>query len=200
MIFWLTGPIRHIVPDSALEGSTLTASVRVVPTNYYFPLLSSSEYTEMVSDLSGNEERNTLILKTLVDYPTQQCVLLCQRLEQVHWLHERIPGSVVLHSGMKDVARREVMTGLASGKYRVIITTYALFKLGIDLSELEVMFFCAPIKDKYLVTQAAWRLVRLPKLKETKHPIIVDFADMKVDMLKYQFYNRQRTLKKEFKL
>jgi superfamily II DNA or RNA helicase len=199
VIFWLTGPIRYTVPDSALEGSILTASIKVIPTNYYFPLLSSSEYTSMITDLSNNEERNNLILAAVAEYPTQQMALLCQRLEQVDWLHNHIPDSAILTSKMSNKDRAQVMTGLNAGTHRIVITTYPLFKLGIDLSELEVLFFCAPIKDKYMVTQCAWRLIRLSKKGADKKPIIVDFADMKVDMLKYQFYNRQRTLKKEFK-
>lgn len=199
VIFWLNGPIKHEVPESELEGSTLKASIRVIQSNYYFPLLSSSEYTSMVTDLSNNEERNNLILAAVAEYPTQQMALLCQRLEQVDWLHNHIPDSVILTSKMSNKDRAQVMTGLNAGTHRIVITTYPLFKLGIDLSELEVLFFCAPIKDKYMVTQCAWRLIRLSKKGADKKPIIVDFADMKVDMLKYQFYNRQRTLKKEFK-
>jgi len=192
VIFWLTGPLRHIVPDSALTDVIIKPSIVTKETNYYFPLFDTSEYQAMITDLSKDVDRNKLIIDELVNYPTQQIVLLCQRKEQVEKLQSMIPNSVTLTSDMGKKARVAVMKGLVGNMHRVIISTFQLFSTGIDIPTLEVLFICAPIKSVVKVKQSAGRLMRTTKLLPNKQPIIVDFTDKKVELLKYQAYQRQR--------
>lgn len=196
VIFWITGPIIHTIDKDRLGHAVLKPTIQVVETDYTFPLFSSSEYGAMITDLSIDTARNKLIVETAKSFPTQQMALLCQRKDQIRALHRAIPSAVTLHGDMNTTARKATMDGLISGKHRIVITTYALFSKGIDLDNLEIMFFCAPVKNKEMVTQAGWRIVRRSKTNPNKKPIIVDFADKKVELLKYQFYTRQRTLKK----
>lgn len=194
VIFWVTGPIRHHVPETALGKVIIKPEYTMVDTNYYFPLFDTSEYQDMITDLSKDSDRNALILKELEKYPTQQCVLLCQRVEQVQALHESIPGSVILTSKMKKKDRKAVMAGLLDGTHRIIISTFQLFATGIDLPNLEIGFFCAPIKSVVLVRQSAGRLMRSSSTIEKK-PIIVDFVDKRVELLKHQWYTRHKILR-----
>ena len=195
VIFWLTGPMRHIVPQSKLGAVIIKPTVRVIETEYMFPLFDTSEYQAMITDLSTNADRNKLIIDTLVDYPTEQVCMLCQRKEQVELLHKTIPGSVTLTSDMGKKARVAVMKGLLDGTHRVVISTFQLFSTGIDIPTLQIMFVCAPIKSVVKVRQSAGRLMRTTPLLPNKKPIIVDFADKRVELLKHQWYLRSRILR-----
>ena len=195
VIFWTTGKLIHTIPADKLVTILVKPSIRTIETDYFFPLFDSGEYGEMISDLSRDEERNKLILEILKDYPTQQCVLLCQRKEQVTLLQTAIPGSVSLTSNMGKKDRVAVMKGLLNGQHRVVISTFQLFSTGIDVPTLEVLFVCAPLKSTVKIRQAAGRLMRTTPLLPNKQPIIVDFADKKVELLKHQWYQRSRILR-----
>lgn len=193
VIHWLTGPLAHHVPESALASKIIKPSYRYVETFYNYPLFDSSEYGQMITHMGTDVNRNALILKTLQEYPTQQCVLLCHRQDHVLLLQSMIPDSVILLSSMKKKDREKVIKQLETGEKRIVITTWQLFHKGIDLAELEILFICAPTRSKVWLKQSAGRLMRMSK-KIAKKPIIVDFADRLVDLLKYQWYSRRKVL------
>lgn len=195
VIFWLTGALRHSVPSSVLTDVIIKPEVQTVETSYFFPLFDSSEYQEMITDLSKDQVRNKLIVDTLKHFSGKQAALLCQRKEQVELLRDAIPGSVILTSDMGKKARVAVMKGLLDGTHRVVVSTYQLFSTGLDVPTLELLFLCAPIKSVVKVRQSAGRLMRTTPLLPHKKPIIVDFADKKVELLKHQWYQRSRILR-----
>jgi superfamily II DNA or RNA helicase len=192
-IFWLTGPLRHLVPTSSVSSKIVKPTYETVATTYTYPLFDSTEYGQMITDMADNTERNKLIVDTVAKYPTQQCVLLCHRQEHVRKLVQALPGSVALLSSTKKKERAEIMKQLQSGKKRIVVTTWQLFHKGIDLSELEILFICAPTRSKVWLKQSAGRLMRLSK-KIAKEPVIVDFIDKKIDLLRYQAYARKKVL------
>jgi superfamily II DNA or RNA helicase len=193
VIFWLTGPLMHQVPQSAVASKIIIPTYEFIKTNYTYPLFDTAEYGQMITDLGKNDERNKLIVETVNKYPTQQCVLLCHRQEHVERLSSSIPGSVILLSKTKKKIRAEIIKQLETGQKRIVVTTWQLFHKGIDLAELEILFICAPTRSKVWLKQSAGRLMRLSK-KINKKPVIVDFADTRIDLLKYQFYARKRVL------
>lgn len=195
VIFWATGPLVHTVPQSALTSVIIKPTIRTINTDYKFPLFDTSEFQGMISDLSKDTARNKLILDTLQDYPTQQIVLLCQRKEQVELLRDAIPGAAMLTSDMGKKARVAVMNGLITGTIRHVVSTFQLFSTGIDVDSLEIMFLCAPIKSNIKVRQSAGRLMRVCPRLPNKQPIIVDFVDRNVELLKHQWYLRSRILR-----
>jgi superfamily II DNA or RNA helicase len=193
VIFWLTGPLVHHVPDLAVADKIIKPMYEFIKTEYTYPLFDTAEYGLMVTDLGENIERNKLIIETVAKFPTQQCVLLCHRQEHVEKLSSMLPDSVVLLSTTKKKKRIEIMKEMEAGTKRIIVTTWQLFHKGIDLAELEILFICAPTRSKVWLKQSAGRLMRVSK-KIAKKPLIVDFADTKIDLLKYQWYARKRVL------
>ena len=89
--------------------------------------------------------------------------------------------------------RAEVIKGLNSGKIRAVCSTYGLFSTGIDVSTLEVLILAAPIRSEIKLKQSLGRIFRKSKIK--KNPIVVDFIDYKIDLLKNQSYARNRVYK-----
>ena len=193
VIFFATGPLIFNTSLTDVNKFVIKPTYVSHDTEYEFPLFDVTEYQQMISDLSIDGIRNQLIIDQLKNYPKQQIALLCQRKEQVALLHKHIKDSVVLTSSTPKKKRKEIMEGLRDGSHRIVISTYQLFGTGIDLDTLEVLFMCAPIKSKILIKQVAGRLMR--KAHVGKKPIIVDFADKKVELLRYQFYSRSKLLR-----
>lgn len=193
VIFWLTGDLAHTVLDSEVADKIIKPTYESIETDYFYPLFDSIEYGEMITDMGTNADRNKLIVDTVNKYPKQQCVLLCHRQDHVELLSSMLPGSAILLSKTKKKDRLAIIKSLESGVTRIVVTTWQLFHKGIDLAELELLFICAPTRSKVWLKQSAGRLMRVSK-KIDKHPKIIDFADIKVDLLKYQFYARRRVL------
>ena len=193
VIFWLTGDLAYTVLDVEVADKIIKPTYQHIETNYFYPLFDSIEYGEMITDMGTNVERNKLIVDTVNQYPTQQCVLLCHRQDHVELLASMIPGSAVLLSKTKKKDRLAIINALEKGSCRIVVTTWQLFHKGIDLAELEILFICAPTRSKVWLKQSAGRLMRVSK-KINKHPLIVDFADINVDLLRYQFYARKKVL------
>jgi superfamily II DNA or RNA helicase len=195
VIFFATGPLIHNLELKEVSNYVVTPTYISYDTQYTFPLFDTSEYQRMITDLSANDERNNLIIEKVKDYPTQQIIMLCRRKEQTDLLGKAIPDSIVITSKTPAKKRIEIMEGINNRKYRIVISTYELFGTGIDVDTLEILFMCAPIKSKILTKQIAGRLMRI-STKIKKNPIIVDFADKQVDLLRNQFYQRSKLLKK----
>ncbi|HNW88113.1 MAG TPA: helicase-related protein [Bacteroidales bacterium] len=195
VIHYATGPTIHVVPKEQLVDVLIKPSYKVVETSYTYPLLSSSEYQYMISDLSANFERNSFIQNYWIEnYSGKSTIMLCLRLTQLNALHSFFPNnSVMLHSLMKKADRKKAIDQITTGEKEIVISTYGLFSTGIDVPRLEVLMLCAPIRSEIKLKQSAGRLMRLHQGKTSAS--IVDFADKKIDLLKYQFFGRQRILK-----
>lgn len=209
VIFWTTGPIIHEVKLSDIKDKLEIPTIRQIKTDYYFPLFSTDEYTEMVNDLCEDEDRNTLILETVEEYKTKQIVILTQRVTHAIYMAQELckrghkaaylvsrlpnPKKPGKHKIMKKSDRMDVIDSLNSGKTRIVCSTYGLFSTGIDISSLEILFIAAPTKSKIKLKQSLGRIFRKADFK--KEPVVVDFIDMKVDLLKYQAYARNRIYK-----
>jgi superfamily II DNA or RNA helicase len=181
----------HQVPDAAVADRIVKPVYEYIKTSYTYPLFDTSEYGIMITDMGTNDIRNKLIVDTVNKYKTQQCVLLCHRQEHAQRLGALLPDSVVLLSSVKKKDRAAIMQQLESGKKRIVVTTWQLFHKGIDLKELEILFICAPTRSKVWLKQSAGRLMRVSN-KIKKNPVIIDFADVNIDLLKFQWYARKR--------
>ena len=128
VLHFASGPLIHKVPKDKLTGILITPVLRRIKTNYSFPLISSQEYGEMVSDLSIDKERNDLIVKTLVDdYKDKHICLLCTRLSQVEYLQEKLgDGAVSLTSKMNKKQRLKTMTQLKAGDKKIVAVLNAI--------------------------------------------------------------------------
>lgn len=217
LIHFASGPIRKQITFEDVGNNIMKPVLEVIETDYHFPLFDMTEFTSMISDLSINEERNNLIVKSLIPYKDKQKVLLCSRVMQCLLLQKQIPNSKILVGAIskEDRAqlskyfseaeiqkilkqrgkkyRKEVVKELNSGELKTVISTYRLFALGLDFAGLEVAAFCAPIKAQIQVKQCRGRIMRV---NADKQPICIDFQDSRVGLLKSHSKIRQRLLKR----
>jgi superfamily II DNA or RNA helicase len=197
VIFLAAGPKIHTVEEKKLENVLITPTFEEVKTDYYFPLFSTTEYQEMLNDLSQDANRNKLILEYATKHKDKFVCILSSRLSQVEYLNKHIKGSEKLTSKMNKKTRADVMKRLKEGKIKVIISTYGLFSTGIDFPSLEMLFLAGPIKSEIKIRQSAGRLMR--KAKGKTSATIIDFHDHRVDLLHSQFLKRRRIIKKIMK-
>lgn len=195
VIHWATGPKIHVVDKKHLKNLLITPTVDYINTEYFFPLFSTQEYQEMITDLSSNPDRNDFILDYANEnYPDKYIVMLAERLCQVDYLHDRLPDSVKLTSKMTKKKREQTMDLVKSGKKRIVISTYGLFSTGIDIPALEVLFLCSPIKSEVRLRQSAGRLMRPhPGKTEAK---IIDFVDENIGILQNAARKRSSIFRK----
>lgn len=193
VIHWATGPKIYTVKEKDLKGVLIKPTVEYINTSYKFPLISTQEYQEMITDLATDLERNTLILKELKKYSGKYIIMLCERLSQVEYFHKQLKNSVMLTSKMSKKSREETMNLVKSGKKQIIASTYSLFSTGIDIPALEILFLCSPIKSEIRLRQSAGRLMRKSPGKTSAK--IIDFVDDKVGLLKNAARKRQVILR-----
>lgn len=196
LIHWATGPTIYTVPKEELTDVLIKPSYTSVETKYTYPLFSSSEYQFLIRDLSENTKRNNLIRDYwTAHYKGKSTIMLCLRLSQLFELKKLFPNnSILLHSKLKKAERKEAMERIISGEPEIILSTYGLFSTGIDIPRLEVLMLCAPMRSEIKLKQAAGRLMRMCEGKTGAS--IVDFVDIDIDLLKYQFYKRKNIFKK----
>ena len=191
-IHWATGPKIYTVPKEKLENVLIKPSINYIETEYKFPLISTNEYQDMITDLAENKDRNDLILSYVNKHKDISSVLLCERLSQVQYMHDKLKQSVMLTSKMTKKSRAETMEKVKSGEKNIVISTYGLFSMGIDIPSLEILYLCSPIKSEIKLRQSAGRLMRKsPGKTEAK---IFDFVDNKIGLLKNTAYKRKRVL------
>ena len=192
-IFFATGPIVHAITDEDVGENILLPELEEVVTEYNFPLFDSSEYQTMMDDIAKNKKRNTLIISKHKGHHSKQSVFLCNRIAHAMELKKKIPHSEVLSSKVPKKKRAEIMKKLDENKLKAVITTYSLFSTGIDLANLERLYMCGPIRSEIKIIQSAGRIRR--KGKKGKRPIIIDFVDKEVGLLRNQWYARRRIWK-----
>lgn len=194
VIYFSTGPRVHTVSTTHLQNILVAPKVKFINTNYFFPLFSSEEYQIMMSDLGENRDRNELIVKIITEtYFDKYGCFLCLRLNQVDALKKMLGAdAVILTSKMTKKERIQVMKDIHLKKYRWVISTYGLFSTGIDIPHLDLLVLAAPIKSLIKLKQSAGRIMRQSPGKLEAH--ILDFVDVRIDLLKNQARGRKRIL------
>jgi superfamily II DNA or RNA helicase len=197
VIHFATGPKIHTVDTSLLEDVLIKPTIVRINTNYNFPIFTSDEYQALITDLSVDKDRNQLIVDTVnkPEYRDRNMCFLCVRISQVEALKKYfVNDAEILTSKMNKKKRKLVMEKLLNGDCKKIISTYALFSTGIDIPQLDLALLCAPLQAEVRIKQTAGRLMR--KAPGKTEATIIDFVDIKVSLLKYQFYKRNRIYKK----
>jgi superfamily II DNA or RNA helicase len=197
VIHFATGPKIFTVAIELLEDVLVKPNVVRIDTSYHFPIFSSDEYQILISDLSKDKDRNQLIVDTAnkSEYKDRTMCFLCVRIAQVEALKAHFGDDAeILTSKMTKKKRRVVMEKLLNGQCKKIISTYALFSTGIDVPQLDLAFLCAPLQAEVKLKQTAGRLMR--KAPGKTEATMIDFVDVKVSLLRHQFYKRNSIYKK----
>lgn len=194
------GPKIHVVDSEVLHSSGAVLKPRIfrIPTGYH--VFYTGEFTHLISDLVCNEERNKLIAKTVQSDILQfnsQVLIASDRVNHCLDIQEQLErlklSSVVLTASTNRRDRKDIVAGMASGQYKILISTVQLIGEGFDAPGIHALFMATPLKYKGRVIQIAGRVLRP---EEGKIARIYDFRDDSISVLRNMGIQRDKTYKK----
>jgi superfamily II DNA or RNA helicase len=204
IIFAGIGPKIHKIDRQGLfeTGAVLKPDIRRVPTNFRY--VFANDYAAMISSLVQNDERNLLICAEIALYlqhVKESILIVTDRKNHAEIIRETLLNKYKINSSMllgttKKKDRVQTTEDIRSGKSKVLIATSQLISEGYDMANLSALFLTTPIKFSGKLIQACGRILRP---KEGKNPLIVDFRDDYVQVLKYSGYARDKTFNKEWR-
>ena len=203
----LVGEIAYKVPDEAVADKIMRVGIcpvgtGVVQSRAMLNTDGTLNYAKMISYLTTCEERQQIIVDTLLENEGRSCLILSDRLEHLEDLINRLPTLVQMDAVMisgkmtskKGKADREkAIEDMRTGKKKYLFATYSLAKEGLDIPRLERLFLTTPQKDYAVITQAIGRVARTFEGKDD--PIAYDFVDNTMYLVK-AYKKRCSTYKK----
>jgi len=191
VIYWFLGPL--II---SIKRETNKPSIKFIfnPDTYEekFNKLGKINNPTMITDLTKQQARNELIVKTIKEHLKQnrKILVLSDRREHCEYLLKNLDGiSAGVYLGGMKTKDRETTTNCS-----VILGTYQASGEGFDVPELDTLILATPKSD---VEQAIGRILRQKNVNE---PLVLDIID-NFSIFKGQYYKRRKFYKlKEFKL
>jgi len=182
LIKWHLGDIVFNVEKKALikSGDILTADVIVRPTGFRPKADPSEEYSQMLSELTKDYDRNKLIAGDVaLGSKYGGCIVLSDRKPHCHAIKNILKDeygveSQVLTGDTKNKERLRIVEEVQAGLIKVLIATGQLIGEGFDCASLSTLFLATPIKFDGRVIQYIGRILRPA---EGKQPTIYDYVD-----------------------
>jgi superfamily II DNA or RNA helicase len=140
-----------------------------------------------IADLIKGIDDNILILVNLVE---NEGMIL------ESYLTEHLPDKdvVFLWGDTKVKEREKHRAGFEDDKNKVVIATYPIFKMGVNVPSLKYIMFASPLKSKISVLQSVGRVLR--KYIDKENGEVIDLVDI-VPYLETHGELRQEYYKKE---
>jgi superfamily II DNA or RNA helicase len=204
LIFWHLGDMHHEVDGAQLvaEGAVLSAEVVVRETlfkPYHDPV---AEYSQMLSELTGDTARNLLIAEDVAQEVRRCsgiCLVLsdrkahCENLQALLRFRFKVE-SELLTGDMPPETRQDVVRRLNTGGARVVIATGQLIGEGFDCANLTTLFMATPVRFSGRLIQYLGRVLRPAAGKEKAR--VFDYVDVQVETLVKAAQARQRVYRR----
>ena len=198
LIFWYCGDLVHKVDRKSLQdnGDILRVDAVIRETDYDTLLDPAGQYSAMLSELTLDHDRNTLITNDVVkESRTGTGILLilsdrkqhCEDLQ--HLLRGRGLRPEVLTGSVASADREKIVKRLNDGQVKVLIATGQLIGEGFDLPELSTLFLTTPIAFRGRLLQYLGRILRPAPGKQRAR--LYDYVDVNVGVLEHSGSLRQ---------
>ena len=147
--------------------------------------------------LVDDEARNKLIVnEAMKNSGVGTTLLVSDRVnhckEFAGLLSARGQEAAVLTGKTPKKKRLQIVEDVQAGKVKFLISTLSLIGEGIDSSGLSVLVMATPVSFAGRLTQTVGRILRPGK---DKRPLVIDFADVQVGVLRAGAKKRLRILK-----
>lgn len=129
------------------------------------------QYTSLINDLTENESRNKQIVEDIANHSGygSRGLVLTDRIQHIGTLSTALSNlglrCVTLYGSIKKAIRESAIEDLKAGDIDLIIASFALAKEGLDIPNLDNVFFTTPQKNETVVVQSAGRVARKAKGK-----------------------------------
>ena len=186
VLYWFLGP--QII---TIKRETNKPSIKFIfneTTGYIeeFNKLGKINNPTMITNLTKQQPRNEMIIKTIKSFPERKILVLSVRREHCENIlnllkHHNVSAGLYL-GGMSTINREETTN------CRVIIGTYQASGEGFDVPELDTLILATPKSD---VEQAVGRILRQ---KNPNEPLVIDIVDQ-FSIFNGQYYKRRKFYK-----
>ena len=160
------GEVLHRLPASELQGIGVLSKCHVKVLQFE-DSVSYNTYQEELSYLTTNERRiDTLAntIKAIAD--TGNTLVLVDRVQCGKMLEERITDSVFVSGAMKSKNRKEEYDEVATADSKIIIATYGVAAVGINIPRIFNLVLVEPGKSFVRVIQSIGRGIRKAQDKD----------------------------------
>lgn len=195
LIRFFIGKTLYTIKPTELQdrGHIMPVNLEVVETDFNFDF--QDNYTSMIKALTKDKARNELIVSTIMSESQAEGVLLVvsDRKHHIEELRRQIPGEIpaaVLHGSTRKKLRKSIIEQARAGQIKILFSTVQLIGEGFDLPAISRIFMTTPIKFKGRVLQTIGRALRTSPGKGI--PIIYDFLDKKIGILRASFHSRKK--------
>jgi superfamily II DNA or RNA helicase len=203
LIYFHLGNKIHEVSGGMLvdDGHICKAEVETIETAFRTEIDGSTEYPRLLSKLTGDPDRNRLIVQTAVREARESrgiTLVLSDRKKHCEDLaglldHHEIKADV-LTGNLSNGNRAAVVERLRAGKVRILVATGQLIGEGFDLPGIESVILATPLKFSGRLIQYIGRALRPAPGKD--HARVIDFVDLSVGVLAAGAKSRARTFQK----
>jgi superfamily II DNA or RNA helicase len=178
VIFWHLGPIVATIDKEDLADRLLSPHIIKRDTGLR---VAGDSFTELVSALVGDVERNRLIVADVVTAVVagRRCLVLSERVGHVEQLTAMLQAAGVvaaaLHGQLPKRERTAVVDAMNAGDLAVAVATGSLVGEGFDVPRTDWLALATPLSFGGRVTQYIGRVSRTAPGKVDA--IVVDYCD-----------------------
>ncbi|RJR42492.1 MAG: DEAD/DEAH box helicase [Desulfobacteraceae bacterium] len=199
LIWWCIGDRVHEIPKEALQdtGDILRADVVQRETAFRTSFDPSDQYSQMLSELTEDRARNSLIAADVVKEARNGggiCLVLSDRKGHCQDLADLIQGRGVpveiLTGDTANGRRQEIVERLNAGAVKVLVATGQLIGEGFDCKALSTLFLATPIKFSGRLIQYLGRVLRPAPGKDKAR--VFDYIDTRIGVLRAAAKARSR--------
>lgn len=190
LIHWYLGDCHCKIDRKDLVKSGDVCPIEVIRRETAFSPTAdpSAEYSKMLSELTTDSARNSLIAGDIIREANNgggSCLVLSDRKEHCEALQALISRSgvstAVLTGDVPDRERQAIVERLNKGDIPVLVATGQLIGEGFDCRNLSTLFLATPIKFTGRLSQYLGRVLRAAPGKEKA--IVYDYIDRNVGVL-----------------
>ena len=132
-------------------------------------------YSKFLTSLGECQKRNEVIRNIVEKLNDRQALILSDRVGHLRLLKDMLNGAELLVGSTNAKEREQIINNAKAGKVKVILSTFALAKEGLDIPCLTDLIMATPVKDFAIVVQAVGRVARVAKDKP--QPVVYDLVD-----------------------
>ena len=184
------GDVTHRIPAKELQDKGVLAKchVNVLQTQDH-PMFKS--YPEELKWLTTDDTRITWVAQTISNIASSgNTLILVDRISAGNLLEKKIKNSVFISGATKTLDRKEHYDEVSTAKNKIIIATYGVASVGINIPRIFNLVLIEPGKSFVRVIQSIGRGIR--KAKDKDHVQIWDITSS------CKFAKRHLTQRKKF--